>query len=910
MNNISDDSQGAPDAAQLTHQKGKPKSWTHTHVLPDGTRIIKTKRKQSLADGSLLTKTRTEKFAAAPSSKNAPSDGHVTTHIVKTRTHRINSGSGLSYTATTKEEMQEYPPVTFTKVLPDGSHIIQTKKVTASPVTTTTTVHLTNIPASSQHGHTEVALSNESQLHDDMGKLHVFEDDDAPIPIGALCEYSEEEMHRKLQIEKKQEKGVGKLYVPEDDEAPVPIGTLCDYSEDNKKHRKLQIEEKQEKEPTSQENREESGNNENEGTRFPWRKFRRPKAVARIPVDTELDENNERRPNADETAQILGFDEERLAVARPVDSSEDEPVYPATKYTPEVKTPFYKQRRYIVWTIVALLDLILLLFCHVSTSILNPLSHDKPFQSVVVAVTVVFATKEAVDDNPTPPLIISEREAAIKPYILSHVLQRNATWDSMAKDKDPRHLALNWILHQDKMQLERLDEKLSQRYILALLAFSFDSLAWKFCGNHISPGKKDYVVESCQVPDEAGRFEEHSVWLSNKDECDWWGVTCGNDRVTGLDMNDNTLIGEIPAEIAKLNLTLLSLKGNCLIGTLPPEIGNMESLQQLELEYNGLSGTFPDETSLTNLVKLNLAEQTLNDQTYTRSDGTVVNKMFVRGDEANGINLGLSGKILGSHIGRLASLKDISICGNSFSGSIASEIGSLNNLGARHFLSTKTTSSSLLCNDGSNTCLLGTSFDTTQTVFLNAGNNDFTGTIPQEITKLDGLRELWLGDDTSISGEIPFTIGDMNSLERLGLFTMYMEGKIPDSLYNLSNLKSLMLHDNIPGFEGYLKTDIGTLKKLSDLTINDNPLLTGTLPSELGLCEELEFLHLHNTQINGAIPSEVCALRGKKLFSDDELEQFFQADCSPDNITLEPFFTCDCCNTCCDHTTQVCILKT
>ncbi|KAL7544007.1 hypothetical protein ACHAXR_013414 [Thalassiosira sp. AJA248-18] len=237
------------------------------------------------------------------------------------------------------------------------------------------------------------------------------------------------------------------------------------------------------------------------------------------------------RPNNKTEDPFFKFDEERLAVARPVDSSEDEPVYPATKYTPEVRTPFYKQRRYIIWTIVVF---------------------------VVVAVTVVFATKEAVGED--PPLIISEREAAIKPYIQAHVLQRNATWDTMAK-KDPRHLALNWILHQDKMKLERLDERLSQRFILALLAFSFDSLAWDFCGNHTLPGKKDYVVESCQVPDEAGRFEEHSVWLSNNTECDWWGVTCVNDSVTGLDM--------------------ISLKDNCLIGTIPPEIGNMESLKYL-----------------------------------------------------------------------------------------------------------------------------------------------------------------------------------------------------------------------------------------------------------------------------------------------------------------------------------------
>ena len=75
--------------------------------------------------------------------------------------------------------------------------------------------------------------------------------------------------------------------------------------------------------------------------------------------------------------------------------------------------------------------------------------------------------------------------------------------------------------------------------------------------------------------------------------------------------------------------------------------------------------------------------------------------------------------------------------------------------------------------------------------------------------------------------------------ERLGLYTLSMEGEIPDSLYNLSNLEVLLLHDIIPGFHGSLKMHIGNLTKLTHLTLNDNALLTGTLPSELGLCEDL-----------------------------------------------------------------------
>eukprot|EP01083_Nonionella_stella_P015763 44093_1 len=229
----------------------------------------------------------------------------------------------------------------------------------------------------------------------------------------------------------------------------------------------------------------------------------------------------------------------------------------------------------------------------------------------------------------------------------------------------------------------------------------------------------------------------------------------------------------------------------------------MESLQQLELEFNGLSGEFPGETNLKSLEKLNLADQYLNDHECIRSDGTLVNSLFMRGDQANPENLGMAGEILGPQIGQLPSLKEITIHGNSFSGSIAPEIGSLQNL-----------------------------------VILSAGYNIFSGVIPQEIVKLASLRELWF-EETWISGELPHDIGNMTSLESLGLYNVYMSGVIPDSLYDLSDLRELFLRNNNPGFEGALKANIGNLTKLTRLDISGNTLLTGTLPSELGNCEDL-----------------------------------------------------------------------
>ena len=61
-----------------------------------------------------------------------------------------------------------------------------------------------------------------------------------------------------------------------------------------------------------------------------------------------------------------------------------------------------------------------------------------------------------------------------------------------------------------------------------------------------------------------------------------------------LRLHENQLNGEIPAELGNLaNLTGLFLDGNQLSGEIPPELGNLASLWHLFLEGNQLSGCVP-----------------------------------------------------------------------------------------------------------------------------------------------------------------------------------------------------------------------------------------------------------------------------------------------------------------------------
>ncbi|KAH7853559.1 hypothetical protein Vadar_003993 [Vaccinium darrowii] len=78
---------------------------------------------------------------------------------------------------------------------------------------------------------------------------------------------------------------------------------------------------------------------------------------------------------------------------------------------------------------------------------------------------------------------------------------------------------------------------------------------------------------------------------------------------TSMDLSDNNISGEIPAEITSLlGLRSLNLSGNHLTGAIPKEIGNMGSLESLDLSRNQLSGKIPQSMSvLTFLSYLNVS---------------------------------------------------------------------------------------------------------------------------------------------------------------------------------------------------------------------------------------------------------------------------------------------------------------
>ena len=243
-------------------------------------------------------------------------------------------------------------------------------------------------------------------------------------------------------------------------------------------------------------------------------------------------------------------------------------------------------------------------------------------------------------------------------------------------------------------------------------------------------------------------------WLSDKPLGEWYRVWVNLDnRVTQLNLDQNSLDGTLPAELGHLGkLTLLDLGRNRLSGDIPPEIGLLVHLTSLDLRRNQFSGEIPPEIGLlVHLTRLDLGANRLNG-VIPPGIGSLVN--LTRLDL--GTNL-LSGEIP-TEIGRLLNLTSLNLGINWISGEIPAEIGDLGALGyldlRRNQLSGKIPPE------------IG---DLGALEYLDLHRNQLSGKIPPEIGKLTKLRSLNLTGNESMSGPLPVEITTISSLGTLAL---------------------------------------------------------------------------------------------------------------------------------------------
>lgn len=353
------------------------------------------------------------------------------------------------------------------------------------------------------------------------------------------------------------------------------------------------------------------------------------------------------------------------------------------------------------------------------------------------------------------------------------------------------------------------------------------SASVEITGNNTPNSHPDYqALEDLYTSTNGADWTNKTGWLTNCDPCKWYGVSCSQGRVTGLDLQNNALTGTIPASLANLTgLRLLDLQDNGLTGSIPESLGSLTNLEKLDLQDNQLSGSIPDRLgSLANLQELALQDNALSG-TIPQSLGILIRLQLLDLQDNQ-----LSGSIP-ENLGSLSNLREMDLQDNQLSGGIPASLGSLISLRE-----------------------------------LDLQNNQLSGSIPESLGKLTNLQELDLQDNT-LSGSIPASLGNLTRLQSIMLHNNKLSGCYPASLTALCEVASKDFSGNagLPGggstdaLAAFCATGQGGDGFVPSLTVSgvitcDNPVVMLTTPAIDGATYSFGD---GATQINGGNTAEV-----------------------------------------------------
>ncbi|KAL4279526.1 hypothetical protein GQ457_03G007150 [Hibiscus cannabinus] len=105
----------------------------------------------------------------------------------------------------------------------------------------------------------------------------------------------------------------------------------------------------------------------------------------------------------------------------------------------------------------------------------------------------------------------------------------------------------------------------------------------------------------------ADKSNKLTSWSSTTDVCTWSGVTCFQNRISRLVLENLELAGSFEPLASLTQLRVLSLKQNRLSGPVP-DLSNLTAIRILLLSRNGFTGEFPASVSLlSRLYRLDLS---------------------------------------------------------------------------------------------------------------------------------------------------------------------------------------------------------------------------------------------------------------------------------------------------------------
>lgn len=121
-------------------------------------------------------------------------------------------------------------------------------------------------------------------------------------------------------------------------------------------------------------------------------------------------------------------------------------------------------------------------------------------------------------------------------------------------------------------------------------------------------------------------------------------------------------------------------------------------------------------------------------------------------------------------------------------------------------------------------------------IFLS--NNGLTGTLPEELGRLEHLRALSIPVN-SLTGEIPTSLGQIQKLELLRLNKNQLSSEIPSELGQLNRLTTFDLSNN--HLHGEIPIELSQLTNLQTFDVSSNRL-RGFVPEEVACQKTLQTL--------------------------------------------------------------------
>ncbi len=316
----------------------------------------------------------------------------------------------------------------------------------------------------------------------------------------------------------------------------------------------------------------------------------------------------------------------------------------------------------------------------------------------------------------------------------------------------------------------------------------------------------------------------------------WYGVTIQNGDIKSLILNNNQLIGVIPAELGNLSsLQYLWLHQNNLSGVIPAALGNLPKLTFLNLSSNNLAGAIPAALgNLSSLGILFLQGNNLTGQIPPLLQG--LSQLTQLGLSSNE----LSGEIP-SFLGNLSNLRTLYLDANNLTGAIPVTLGNLTALEYLWLQENELT--------GTIPTELGS---LPKLIFLYLSNNNLSGEIPSTLGNLTSLGILFLRGN-NLTGRLPVSLGGLNALTQLNLSSNALIGEVPLELANLSNVTTLNLSYN--SFTSF--PDFTTHPNPANITVNisNNYIAQADIDANLGIFNT--YTHSAQKITNGNAPDEI-----------------------------------------------------